>query len=594
MVNTRIVNASAFCICLKDFVLRYDPSIASRQMMKLRLLSAIAVVCVIDGVSAQTSRTPPIVRVMQSELQRNMQVLARQPVRAYYAAYTVNDTRTTQIVAAFGAISRSDDTRERFATVEVRVGDYLLDNTHPIRGDARAMSPRLLQVALPLTDDEKPIRQALWRATDRGYKQASEALTRVRTNVAAKVQDEKPPPDFSREEKQEHTGPAVAHTLDAQVWEARLRRISAVFAEDPLILQSQVSLTVQSDNRYYVNTEDTQISGGEVGCRIFIHAVTKAHDGMELPLYTSYFATSPDGLPDERQLVSEARSMLSLLGHLRRAPIVDPYSGPAILSGRAAGVFFHEIFGHRVEGNRQRHADDGQTFTRQVGQPILPPFLSVVFDPTLKKVGDVELMGHYVYDDQGVRGERVKVVDKGVLKTFLLDRAPLNGFPNSNGHGRAEPGFLPVSRQSNLVVESSRTVSREQLMTRLRDEARKQGKPFGLLFENIEGGFTTTGRGSPNAFNVLPNVVYRIYTDDRAPELVRGVDLIGTPLAAFAKIIATDDEVSVFNGICGAESGGVPVSASSPSLLVSEVEVQKKAQSQETGPILPAPVGRKS
>ena len=84
----------------------------------------------------------------------------------------------------------------------------------------------------------------------------------------------------------------------------------------------------------------------------------------------------------------------------------------------------------------------------------------------------------------------------------------------------------------------------------------------------------------------MPNVVYRVYTDGRPPELVRGVDLIGTPLAAFGKIVAASDTVDVFNGMCGAESGSVPVSASSPSLLVSEVEVQKKAQSQETLPIL--------
>ena len=318
--------------------------------------------------------------------------------------------------------------------------------------------------------------------------------------------------------------------------------------------------------------------------------MTKAADGMELPLYTSYFATSPGGLPDETQLMAEARAMVALLGQLRRAPVVEPFSGPAILSGRAAGVFFHEIFGHRVEANRQRNVSDGQTFTRRVGQPVLPAFLSVIFDPTLKKLGNVELMGHYTYDDQGVRAQRVTVVEKGTLKTFLLDRAPLADFPRSNGHGRAEPGYLPVSRQSNLVVESSHAVSRDELMTQLRDEARRQGKPFGLLFENIEGGFTTTGRGSPNAFNVLPNVVYRVFTDGRPSELVRGVDLIGTPLAAFGKIVATDNRVDVFNGICGAESGGVPVSASSPALLVSEVEVQKKAQSQETGPILPAPL----
>jgi TldD protein len=561
-------------------------------MKKLRFAVAI-LVCLVDGAAAQSPA--PLISILQAELSRNIDVLKQQPVPAYYTAYTLYDARSTQILASFGAIDRSDQNHQRFATVEVRVGDYQLDNTHPIRGDARALSNRLLQVSLPLSDDEKPIRQALWRATDRSYKQASEALTRVRTNVAAKVQDENPAPDFSREDKEEHNGSTASYSLDTPEWESRLRRVSAVFSSDPLVLRSQVSLTVEADNRYYINSEGSRIVTGGVTARIFIQGVTKAEDGMELPLYTSYFATTPDGLPDERQLVAEARAMVALLARLRRAPLVEPFSGPAILSGRAAGVFFHEIFGHRVEGNRQRNADDGQTFSSRVGLPVLPGFLSVIFDPTVKKTGDVELMGHYVYDDQGVKAQRVTVVDEGVLKTFLLDRAPLKSFPKSNGHGRAEPGFLPVSRQSNLQVVSSKAVSREQLMNQLRDEARRQGKPFGLLFDNIEGGFTTTGRGSPNAFNVLPNVVYRIYTDGRAPELVRGVDLIGTPLSAFGKIIATDDRIDVFNGVCGAESGGVPVSASSPSLLVSEVEVQKKMQSQETRPILPAPpASRKS
>jgi predicted Zn-dependent protease len=569
------------------------------MMTKLRFASIAVLVClaVVRNLSCapelEAQSRPGILGILQTELSRNIHVLKKQPVPAYYAAYTLYDSRTTQILASFGAIDRSDENRRRFATVEVRVGDYQLDNTHPIRGDVRALSPRLVQVSLPLTDDEKPIRLALWRATDRGYKQASEALTRVRTNVAAKVQDENPAADFSRENKQEHTGSTAAYSLDTRAWEERLRRVSAAFGEDPLVLRSQVSLTVEADNRYYINSEGSQIVTGDVGCRIFIQAVTKAEDGMELPLYTSHFATSPDGLPDERQLMAEARAMVDLLARLRKAPLVEPFSGPAILSGRAAGVFFHEIFGHRVEGNRQRNVDDGQTFTSRVGRSVLPTFLSVSFDPTVKRVGNVELMGHYLYDDQGVKAQRVTVVDEGVLKTFLLDRAPLKSFPKSNGHGRAEPGFLPVSRQSNLQVESSNAVSRAQLMNQLRDEARRQGKPFGLLFDNIEGGFTTTGRGSPNAFNVLPNVVYRIYADGRAPELVRGVDLIGTPLAAFGKIIATDDQIDVFNGVCGAESGGVPVSASSPSLLVSEVEVQKKIQSQETRPILPAPPAAK-
>ena len=532
----------------------------------------------------------PALAILQSELQRNFQVLKKEQTPAYFMSYTMYDTRSSSIVASFGALQRSDESRSRFATVEVRVGDYQLDNTHPIRGDSRATSPRLNQIVMPLTDDEKPMRMALWSTTDRTYKQATEALTRVKTNVAAKIKEDDPAPDFSREDPQTFTGSTATYSLDTKAWEARIRRISAPFADDALVFRSDVSLSVESTNRYYTNTEGSEVATGDVTCRLFIDAVTKADDGMELPLYSSYFATSPEGLPDEKQLLADVRRMVDLLGQLRKAPLVDPYSGPAILSGRAAGVFFHEIFGHRVEANRQRNADDGQTFASRVGQPVLPSFLSVEFDPTLQKLGGIELMGHYVYDDEGVKGRRVTVVDKGVLKTFLLDRAPLHDFSRSNGHGRAEPGYVPVSRQSNLVVESSRGVSSDRLMSMLRDEARKQGKPFGLLFDNIEGGFTNTDRDSANAFNVLPNVVYRIYTDEsRPPELVRGVNLIGTPLSAFSKIVATGDKADVFNGVCGAESGGVPVSASSPPLLVSEVEVQKKAQSLEAMPILAAP-----
>ena len=527
--------------------------------------------------------------ILQSELQRNFQVLRTQPVPAYFVGYTVHDERSTYLAASNGALQRSDKQRSRFATVEVRVGDHTLDNTHPIRGDTGGAGPRMGRVALPLTDEEAPIRLALWRLTDRTFKQASEALTRVKSNVASKIREDDPAPDFSREEPQTHAGAAVSYTVDTARWEARLRRISAPFADDPLVFRSDVSLSISSGNRYYTNSEGSQVTTGDVSWRLFIQAMTKADDGMDLPLYASYFARTAEGLPDEQQLIEEVRAMVGLLGRLRRAPIVDPFSGPAVLSGRAAGVFFHEIFGHRVEGHRQRDVNDAQTFAKSVNEPVLPPFLSVVFDPTLRTRGNVELMGHYQYDDEGVRARRVTVVDKGVLKTFLLDRAPIPNFVQSNGHGRAESGFTPVSRQSNLIVESSRSVSDAALMNMLKDEARKQGKPFGLFFDNIEGGFTTTTRGAANAFNVLPNVVYRVYTDSRPPELVRGVDLIGTPLAAFGKILATGDKPDVFNGICGAESGGVPVSASSPALLVGEVEVQKKAQSQEALPILPAP-----
>jgi predicted Zn-dependent protease len=358
------------------------------------------------------------------------------------------------------------------------------------------------------------------------------------------------------------------------------------------VLYSDASLNVETSRRYFVSTEGSRIVTSDSTARLMIMAMTKADDGMELPLYRTYFAKSPDGLPSETQLVADVREMVGLLDKLRSAPVVDPYTGPAILSGRAAGVFFHEIFGHRIEGHRTKQADDAQTFVKKLNEPVLPPFLSVVFDPTLERDGDTELVGHYAFDDEGVKARRVVAVDKGVLKTFLMSRTPVAGIQHSNGHGRAMPGLSPVSRQSNLVVETSESVPFDDLVARLKREIRQQGRPFGLFFQNIEGGFTFTGRQIPNAFNVLPNVVYRVYPDDRPMELVRGVDLIGTPLTTFGHILAASRERETFNGVCGAESGPVPVSASSPALLVGQIEVQKKLKSQEGLPVLPAPPGR--
>ena len=275
---------------------------------------------------------------------------------------------------------------------------------------------------------------------------------------------------------------------------------------------------------------------------------------------------------------------------LRTAPVIDPYTGPAILSGRASGVFFHEIFGHRIEGQRQKNENEGQTFTKKVNQAVLPDFISVVDDPTLEQIGGVDLNGYYQFDDDGVAAQKVTVVDKGILKNFLMSRSPIAGFEESNGHGRKAPGYRSVGRQGNLIVQATNTVPDAKLREMLIAEATKQGKTFGLLFKDISGGFTMTGRGSPQSFQVTPIMVYRVYVDGRPDELVRGVDLIGTPLTSFSKIVAAGDKPEVFNGFCGAESGYVPVSAVSPSILTTQIEVQKKAKSSDRPPILPPPI----
>jgi len=281
--------------------------------------------------------------------------------------------------------------------------------------------------------------------------------------------------------------------------------------------------------------------------------------------------------------------MIADLHALRAAPLVDPYTGPAILSGRASGVFFHEVFGHRIEGHRQKAEHEGQTFKKKVGEKVLPENFTVISDPTVRHLGAADLAGFYDFDNEGVKAQEVTVVDRGVFKSFLMSRSPIEGFPHSNGHGRRQQGHFPVARQSNLIVEVDHPLSRADLKKQLLAEVAQQNKPFGLYFDDIQGGFTLTGRSIPNAFNVLPIMVYRVYPDGRE-ELVRGVDLIGTPLTTFSKIVAGGGEMATFNGICGAESGQVNVSASSPEVLVSQIEVQKKEKSDARAPILPAPI----
>jgi predicted Zn-dependent protease len=311
---------------------------------------------------------------------------------------------------------------------------------------------------------------------------------------------------------------------------------------------------------------------------------------MDLSQSFLFNACSEEKLPSEEDLTRKFQEVIDRILALREAPLVEPYEGPAILLNRASGVFFHEIFGHRIEGHRQKDVEEGQTFAKKVGEQVLPDFISVRDDPTTAVFGDEDLRGHYRYDDEGVPSSDVHLIEKGVLKTFLMSRSPVKGFPKSNGHGRRQPGRKVVARQGNLIVESDKAVTFEKLRELLREECKKQDKEYGFLFEDITGGFTGTGRRGPQVFKVLPVVVYRVYADGRPDELVRGVDIVGTPLASFSKIICTGDDPAVFNGTCGAESGAVPVSAISPSILVSQIEIEKRRRQQDKPPILPAPI----
>jgi len=533
---------------------------------------------------------------MSQELNRNFAVLKdKADPPPYFLSYEITEVESRSLSATMGAVEANNDGISRTLDVSVRVGSPKLDNYHRVRSGGAAQSGQFTSgVMVTFENNVNSLKQRLWLDTDRAYRAAAERLIRIKTNTQVRVAEADDSDDFSSEPPVVAVEAPPKLKFDDEAWKERIRKLSARFRNFPSVLTSNVSVSALTDTRYFVNTEGTRIVHGRGFARVVISASAKAADGTDVGTFDTFEAIDPDGLPDDKALGAAIDRVANDATALLRAPEAEPFVGPAIFSGRASGVFFHEIFGHRVEGHRQKDESEGQTFTKSVGTPVLPNFLSVVFDPTKRKIDGIDLNGWYDYDDEGVKARPVLAVDKGVLKTFLMSRSPIKGFDHSNGHGRRQPGLEPVSRQSNLIVESSNAVSDAKLRQLLLDEVKKQNKPYGLYFKDITGGFTTTGRSGLQAFKVIPVIVYRVYADGRPDELVRGADIVGTPLASFAKILATSDKTEVFNGYCGAESGSVPVSAVSPAILVSEIEIEKKAKANDRPPLLPEPANTES
>ena len=528
-----------------------------------------------------------LLTTMEKELRRGQAELAKQDPAPYFASYNVTDGESLVILSAQGGILTSTRTRHRAADVSMRIGTPVLDNTHEQERFSGITSGQL-----PQRDDPDAIARVLWKLTYEQYRKARQAFTNVKTKTAVRAKDEDDSPDFSQEKPSTYTDKAASVAFPEQkAWEELARRYSASFRRYPKIEEAPVFLYAEKSHNYLVSTEGTKIVTADAIFRIMIEAETRADDGMQLMRVETFQFSDPAKFPSEAEVAASVQKMAKDLSALHAAPLAEPFSGPALLSGRAAAVFFHEVLGHRVEGQRQRGREEGQTFTKKVNEKILPDFLSVTDDPTLHSLGATELSGFYRYDDEGTPASRVEVVKDGILKNFLMGRLPVKNFSSSNGHGRAQSGLMPVGRQGNLIVTSSKTIPDVQLRSRFIEEIKKQGKPYGLFFEDIQGGFTLTSRDLPQSFQVLPVMVWRVYADGRPDELVRGVDIVGTPLTVLSQIAATGDTTSVFNGICGAESGSVPVSAAAPAMLFSEMEVQKRKYGDARPPILPPPSG---
>ncbi|HEY1334853.1 MAG TPA: TldD/PmbA family protein [Myxococcaceae bacterium] len=559
----------------------------------MSLLLASVLASALTATPASVDPRLAILDAMKEELERNRTrlKLGENPP-PYFISYSVKDLTQAYVAARYGALFDDSTNRDRRVFADVRVGSHELDNSVNEEFDFNFSlkgTSYTTRKEAPLDDDLTALRTALWLITDEKYKTGLFNLLKKKGEAVYVVDDPKKPPSFSREQPSAFIGPVASYTFDRTRWMALVRKVSARFNEAGKIFDTDVRVTADKEVRYFVNSEGSRILTEQTFYGVHIYAVTRADDGQLLDDSRDYYGFREAELPSDDKLMKDAESLIQELLALRAAPAIDPYTGPAILEAEAAGVLFHEAVGHRLEGDRMDNDAEGKTYKGQIGRAVLPSFITIVDDPTLATLGGKSLNGYYRFDDEGIPAQRVPLVEAGVLKNFLVSRHPVDGFLKSNGHGRAQLNRRPVARMANLIASSTKQVSDAELKQMLIAEAKRQGKPYGLIIRDIQGGNTNTSSFGYQAFKGIPRLVYRVDARDGKETLVRGVEVVGTPLSAVSKIVATGKTQGVFNGFCGAESGNVPVSTVAPATLLREIELQRVIEGKDRPPILPSP-----
>ncbi len=559
----------------------------------MSLLLASVLATALTATPASVDPRLSILDAMKEELERNRTrlKLGENPP-PYFISYAVKDLTQGYVAARYGALFDDSTNRDRRVFADVRVGSHELDNSINEEFDFNFSlkgTSYTTRKEAPLDDDLTALRTSLWLITDEKYKGGLFNLLKKKGEAVYVVDDPKKPPSFSREQPSAFLGPAATYSFDRARWTALVRKVSARLNEAGKIFDTDVRVTADKEVRYFVNSEGSRILTEQTFYGVHLYAVTRADDGQLLDDSRDYYGFRESELPSDERVMKDAEMLVQELLALRAAPAIDPYTGPAILEAEAAGVLFHEAVGHRLEGDRMDNDAEGKTYKGQIGRAVLPPFLTIVDDPTLAALGGKSLNGFYRYDDEGIPAQRVTLVDAGVLRNFLVSRHPVDGFLHSNGHGRAQANRRPVARMANLIASSTNQVSDAELKRMLIAEAKRQGKPYGLIIRDIQGGNTNTSSFGYQAFKGIPRLVYRVDARDGKETLVRGVEVVGTPLSAVSKIVATGKTQGVFNGFCGAESGNVPVSTVAPATLLREIELQRVVEGRDRPPLLPSP-----
>jgi len=526
-----------------------------------------------------------IFRAMQEEMARSMKELKVDDFGPpYFINYQVRHHDQAEVVATFGALLSADVRKKQTLFVDVKVGDPQFDSSHP------QSHKYVTESLIPVDSDLDALKRALWYETDLRYKQAIVNYLKKKGRFISGVESHNLA-DFSKgNPPQVRLQDVPGWDPDLERWKGLAKTVSARFKNAPGIEKSKVEFHANRTVRYYYDSDGNKIREGKLYYSVVIEGWAKSPEGDRLHDEESIYLRAGDAFPTEEDLLARADRLIANLQELKQASRMDPYIGPAIFSPDATAVLFHEAIGHRLEGDRLREDEDGKTFLRKIGKPILPEFLTVRDNPSKKQYGETPLLGHYRYDDEGQKSEEVVLVEDGILQNFLLTRMPVLGFSRTNGHARSDGVHAPMSRMSNFIVEAnpSHQVSAAALKQKLIEEVKRQGKPFGLFVKKIVGGETQTQNGHFQVFKGEPLYLYKVYPDGRE-ELVRGVDFVGTPLSMIGKIRMAGRDMEVINGFCHAESGAIPVTSVTPSVLLSEVELQSANKTRVRPPIIPPP-----
>ena len=528
------------------------------------------------------------IQLLSAEMRRGFPLLKKQKPPIYYLSYTLKNGKENSIYISDQGERASYVQEFSDLKVMARAGSPQLDNTRTLKKKQSDFAVSIQDMPQAISDG-KAFTLKVWDATQQAAEQAQRMYGEVQTDVQTASERGDDSHDFVFPPKETYCHTQQFTDFNIQRIKEMLIKVSALTKGKAYVLSSSFSFSQEYGHYYFVDSVGTRLKTPFQYVRLSFKVSGRTPEGLSLSRGRIYDVLEEEKLPTEEQLAEDVKQALEELEQQIKAPEAEPATVPAILKNKAMAVFVHEVLGHRVEGHRQKEDSFGKTFTDKVGQMITSPLITIVDDATLPFFKGEPLRGFYEYDSEGVKARPVTLVENGILKNFLMSSSPIKGFAQSNGHGRAEFEKRPVARMGNTRVIASQTISYEELEKKLLEEIKKQGKPYGVIIEDLSGGFTITDTLAPQSFKLEPTYIMRLYPDGRK-ELVRGVDMVGTPLVSFKEIIAAADDDAVFNGTCGAESGWVPVSSIAPSVLLRSLELEKTQKTNKKLPILPPPM----